>query len=59
MKMPAKLKSRKFLLVLGYIALELVTEAAGWKLPEQILYAVLGWVGVEGMVDFAKWFKKK
>ena len=59
MNIPEKLKSRKFLLVLGYIIVKLVTEAVGWHLPEEILYAVLGWTGVEGAVDFAKWFNKK
>ena len=51
-----KLKSRKFLVMMGYIVLKLVSEAVGWQLPNEVLYAALGWTGIEGIVDFARNF---
>jgi uncharacterized membrane protein YuzA (DUF378 family) len=57
-KIPDKLKSRKFLLTVAVILLDLITKAFGWQINETIYYALLGYLGVEGLVDFAKWFKK-
>jgi len=58
MNIPEKLKSRKFLVMMGYIVLKLVTEAVGWDMPNEILFAALGWTGIEGIVDFARWFNQ-
>ena len=58
MKIPEKLKSRKFLLTVAVILLDLITKAFGWQISESIYYALLGYLGVEGLVDFAKWFNK-
>jgi len=62
MTIPEKLKSRKFLLTLGVIALDLIVFAFRGEWDEtsrQILIVVLGYLGVEGLIDFAKWWTRK
>jgi len=48
-----KLKSRKFLVAIFGAISYFVLEYWGIKIPEEILYFLLGWIGVEGATDVA------